>query len=79
MRCSVLVVGLLVVLGGCHAPKHNLAARFPEEFVAPPDEARFNNPPESGYRHPPAKKEFRPGPGMGGPGMGGGGGGMNGF
>lgn len=56
---------------GCQHQKPQLACEFPEEYNLPPDEARFNNPPESGYKKPPPKKETKPG--MGGGGMGGGG------
>jgi len=34
-----------------------------EEFPGPPDENRYNHPPEKGYTAPPPTKEFRPGPG----------------
>ena len=78
MRRSLLaVLGLAAALSGCHHPKYDLTAKYPEEYVVPPDESRFNNPPESSYRKPADKKEFAPGPGggnspgMGGPGMGG--------
>jgi hypothetical protein len=72
---------------GCHRDKYNLAATFDEEYVLPPDEARFNNPPESGYKKPAKKRDtdVRNGPGIGNGGGGGsglgfgrGGGGFNG-
>ena len=66
-RTMFASVGLiLVLLVGCHHDKHNLKVSYPEEYTLPPDEARFNNPPESGYRKPPPKKEFKSGPGGGG-------------
>ena len=78
-RLPQVLAGLtLAVLLGCHHDKHNLAVEFPEEYTLPPDEARFNNPPESGYRRPPPKKEFRPGLGNGPGGMGSPGGGFTG-
>ena len=70
-RGAVLAVLLAV---GCHSSQPKLDTRTPhvEEFVVPPDEARFNQPPEQGYRKPALKKEFRPGPNGNMPGMGGG-------
>ena len=60
-------------LGCRHATKkYDTSVPHVEEFVAPPKEARYDNPPESGYKKPDPKKEFRPGPG--GQGAGGGGG-----
>jgi hypothetical protein len=72
----VAVVAILAAVGCQSGAKPDL--REPtrvEEFVAPPDEARFNQPPEMGYRKPPPKKEFKPGMG----GMGGGPAGMGGM
>jgi len=66
-----ITLALLLALAGCHHDKYGLKAKHPEELVIPPNEPRFNNPPQSEYKKPPPKKEFRPGPGMGGPGMGG--------
>jgi hypothetical protein len=62
---QVLAVFALAALLGCQGEKHNLAVEFPEEYTLPPDEPRFNNPPESGYKKPPPKKEFKPGMGNG--------------
>lgn len=67
MRRTTLVGAALAALAGCHTPKHDLTAKYPEEYVVPPTESRFDNPPESGYRRPAPKKDFTPGPGMGGP------------
>lgn len=66
VRSLLLIAGIALV--GCHHDKYGLKAKHPEELVTPPDDPRFNNPPQSEYKKPPAKKEFRPGPGMGGPG-----------
>lgn len=66
-----LLIGLVL---GCAKDKYGLKTKHAEEMVLPPDEPRFNNPPQSEYKKPVPKKEFRPGPGMGGsmngPGMG---------
>jgi hypothetical protein len=81
-RRTRLLGGLAIAaLFGCHHDKHQLACKFPDEYTLPPDEPRFNNPPESGYKPRPQKKSTNPaqaaggaGPsgfGMGGPGMGG--------
>lgn len=69
--------GLLVGLAaaGCNtAEKHDTSVPYVEEFRLPPNEERYNNPPEQGYKPPPFKKEFKPG--VGGPGGPGGGGAM---
>lgn len=59
------VVGLTAAAGcGTTDPK-DVSAPYVEEFRAPPDEDRFNHPPEMGYRKPAAKQEFKPG--FGGP------------
>ena len=70
------VAGLIAAAAGvvgCQADKHSTTVPLVEEFVDPPQEARFNNPPEQMWKKPPAKKEFKPGPGgPGGPGGAGG-------
>ena len=68
----VLMIVSLVAATGCHKDKYNLAAKFEEDYVLPPDEARFNNPPESGYRKPTKKRETDIRNTPGGPGGGGG-------
>ena len=62
-----LAIVSLVAAAGCHRDKYNLTAKFEEDYVLPPDEARFNNPPESGYRKPTKKREadIRNSPGIG--------------
>jgi hypothetical protein len=67
MRRTLLLLAGLTAAAGCHHARHNLSARYPEEYVVPPSEPRFDNPPESAYRRPTPKKDFTPGPGMGGP------------
>ena len=69
---SSTVLALLTAVGCASSqPKFPPPPPLVEEFVEPPDEARFNQPPEQGYRKPPVRKEFRPGPGGGMPAMGG--------
>lgn len=79
-RLGVVVAAVLAAVGCQSGPKPDV--REPprvEEFVVPPDEARFNQPAELGYRKPAPKKEFKPGMGgMGGGPAGMGGGGMGG-
>jgi hypothetical protein len=70
-----LVAGMMAVLAvGCHhSKKKELRAPHIEEFNPPPEEARYNNPPEDRYRKRPEIKDQaaqRPSAGMGG-GMGG--------
>ncbi len=69
--CAGWVIGAVGV-AGCHTVQYDTRVPMVEEFRAPPDEARFNNPQEQGYRKPPPKKEFKPNPGAmgGGQGMG---------
>jgi hypothetical protein len=59
MRRMIFTLAILSLVAGagCHRDKYNLAAKFEEDYVLPPDEARFNNPPESGYRKPTKKRE----------------------
>lgn len=52
-----LAISALVIGSGCHRDKYNLSAKFEEEYVLPPDEPRFNDPPESGYRKSPKKRD----------------------
>lgn len=69
MRRTLLALAVVPLFAavGCHHDKYNLAAKFEEDYVLPPDEARFNNPPESGYKRPPKKKtdDIRNSPGLG--------------
>ena len=74
LALGIAISGLAI---GCRSPE-NAAMNVPirEDYVAPPDEPRYNQPPESAYRAPPAKKEWgsRAGSngmqaGMGGPGQ----------
>lgn len=59
MRRLLLVSAVLSFVAGpgCHRDKYNLSAKFEEDYVLPPDEPRFNNPPESGYRKSGRKRE----------------------
>lgn len=71
------VVGVIATVGCYTSKKAELTHPHVEEYMVAPQETRYDNPPESGYKKPPPKKEFRPGvnaPGMegggpGGPGM----------
>ena len=67
----ILFVVAASVVGCQGTDKHDTDVPLVMEFVPPPDEDRFNNAPEQGYRKPQTKKEFKPGFG-GGPGAGGG-------
>ncbi|QEL14963.1 hypothetical protein [Limnoglobus roseus] len=88
MRRTLIALAFVPLFGavGCHHDKYNLTAKFEEDYVLPPDEARFNNPPEAGYKRPAKKKndDIRNSPGLGSNGgsalgAGAGGSGPNGF
>jgi hypothetical protein len=72
----LLAVGLSAAVG-CQwnqAKKFDMTHPKVEEFNLPPNEARYNNPPEDKYRKPPITKDLASRPGaMGGPAMMGGG------
>jgi hypothetical protein len=78
MRRSAWWVTFFVAAGGvgCQGPeRHDTDVPLVMEFTPPPNEERYNNAPEQGYRKPAVKQEFKPGfgaPGAGGA-MGGGG------
>lgn len=67
--CATLTA-CLAVLTGCHHDKYNLAYTPKEEMILPPDEPRFNNPPEEKYKKPKPRSEDTSlmGGGRGGPG-----------
>jgi hypothetical protein len=67
-RPTALLLLAAALCTGCYHDKHNLTAKFPDEYVLPPAEDRFDKPPTSDYRKPPPKKKFEPGGGMNGPG-----------
>jgi len=69
-----IIAGILGIVLGCQSKKYDVNVPVVEEYRVAPDEARFNTPPEQGYRKPAPKKEFKPGIGPGGPGGGMGGG-----
>jgi hypothetical protein len=58
---------------GCQHQNSALNVPVREEFVVPPDEPRYTQPPEQGYKAPPLKRDWgaRPGPGGAQGGMGG--------
>ncbi len=58
--------GAVVAAAGCHHDKNNVKVKYPEAFVAPPEEDRYNNPREEGYRKPTGPKKDAAGLGGGG-------------
>jgi hypothetical protein len=50
-----LVVALAAL--GCYHDKYNMIGPKKEEYVEPPDQARYNNPETAPYKPPPAPKE----------------------
>jgi hypothetical protein len=50
-----LIVGIAAI--GCYHDKYNLDGKKKEEYVIPPDEARFNLPETATWKAPPKKKE----------------------
>jgi hypothetical protein len=78
----ILSAAFLLLALGCHTTKrYDTSVPVVEEFNPPPNEPRYNNPPESAYRKPAPKKEMniREGIGPQGPGMGPGVNGMGGM
>ena len=69
---GVVAGGLGAVALGCHTVEHDTRVPLVEEWKAPPNEDRFDNAPEQGYKKPPPKKEWGAKPGMAGSAMGGG-------
>ena len=77
MRGSLRAIGLFglfvaLVTVGCHHDKYNLNTKFPEEYIDPPHQKRFDEPETAPYRKPPPPKDDKSktnGPGnMGTPG-----------
>lgn len=72
MRIITLAAAVSALCGLANGCQHqNAALNVPvrEEFVVPPDEPRYTQPPEQGYKAPPPKREWgatRPGGGGGG-------------
>lgn len=65
---TVGVFGLTATVGCYSTDSKDTSAPFVEEFRVPPNEERFNNPPELGYRKSEPKPEFKPSAGgLGGP------------
>ncbi|WP_193619395.1 hypothetical protein [Fimbriiglobus ruber] len=75
---GVLVATVTATTGCYTTKKYDTTVPMIEEFRDPPDEDRFNNPPEQAPKKAEPKKEFKPGFGAGSGGGGGGGGGMGG-
>lgn len=71
LALSVVALSILPATG-CRTPDRALDVPVREEFVVPPDDPRYTQPPEAGYRTPAAKKDWGAKPGGGGGGMNGG-------
>jgi hypothetical protein len=59
MRGTLRAVCLFVVMAalGCHHDKYNMTTKYPEAYMDPPDEKRYNEPDTAPYRKPPTPKE----------------------
>lgn len=85
MRSRLALVVALVALAsiGCYHDKYNMIGKNREDYVEPPHEPRFDEPPKEAYRAPAKKKEqetlLNKGGGPGGNGGGGLGGNLGGF
>ena len=73
LRSGLAALGIAVcAFVGCNTTKkYDLKVAHEEKFDLPPDQARYNNPPESEYKKPPPKEFFKPGAGGMNPSMGG--------
>ena len=69
--CGGLALGVALV-AGCHHDKYKLKTKAREEYVIPPNEPRFDNPPEADYKPPVPKKDGQSPMGGGSGGQGGG-------
>ncbi len=71
------LLALIVALAGvgCYHDKYNLEGKKREDYLLPPDEARYNEPEKATYRPPPQPKQqdtlMNKGGGMGRNGLGG--------
>lgn len=76
MRAKAIALGCLtagiVALGGCYHEKFHVKVKHPEDYVIPPNDARYDQPPEADYK-PPMKIKDNKNMGMPSSGMGGGG------
>ena len=79
LRCGLTALGIaaIIIFVGCNTTatkKYDLKVKHDERWEMPPDDPRYNNPPESDYKRP-AKDKISGGGGMpqmgGGQGMGG--------
>jgi hypothetical protein len=65
LRGKTLLCGLLAagigLLAGCHHEKYKVKAKIPEDYVIPPNDARFDEAPEEDWRRPQGKKKDAPG------------------
>lgn len=65
MRGKSLICGCLAAalcaFTGCFHDRYKLKTTHPEDYVIPPNDPRFDEPPEEDYRKPPEKKKDAPG------------------
>lgn len=57
--CFLIAMLFFGTFMGCHTvrKKYDTSVPVVEEWTPPPNEERYNNPPESGYKKPPARKD----------------------
>jgi hypothetical protein len=51
-------LAVVVIVTGCKTSNQASVVPISEDFTIPPDDPRYNQPPESGYTKPPTKKAW---------------------
>jgi hypothetical protein len=58
---AAVLCGPAAACGCKHTVQYDTSVPVVEEYHAPPNEERFNNPPEKNWKAPPPKADFKPG------------------
>jgi hypothetical protein len=56
-RLLAALTAAMAGLAGCHHDRHKVTSPQVEEYVLPPHETRFDQPPTETYRKPPPRRE----------------------
>ncbi len=59
MRAIIALAGLIVAIAtiGCYHDKYGMAAPKREDYILPPDQKRYNEPPTAEWQPPPPPKQ----------------------